>query len=356
MLYLFDDYINDYPNRVVAVLRKFADCDKNLHEMDIAEVNAIVGEWTGSAVKTISDYTVAIQCYLNWLTEKGIKTNWSANQINFPVSDTGFLIYNDDLLHEYWSKMLLAAEHDAIRRALPYNRDVFLVNYACDILAFYGLNEEQTLALELSDVSKDGVKGYDLPLTEKDLEILLEYKNLRAMANGKRLSGDTYIRSVSSELSWEFATRGSRRVWLSDGNLYLRKLLTPNNLYKLGRFAEIYAYENESGETIKLRGYSQPDYIIGKFEQIKGGKLDAKRLNFYRRSYLDYRQERNEYEKGQPVEEAVVISEPKEQEVVVPVANIEDALIYNRLEEILNDTNVLRNKITTLMKMLKDKN
>ena len=38
MVYRLDDYKNAYPNRPLAVLNKFQDCSKNLHEMSLDEL------------------------------------------------------------------------------------------------------------------------------------------------------------------------------------------------------------------------------------------------------------------------------------------------------------------------------
>lgn len=45
MVYRLDDYKNAYPNRPLAVLNKFQNCNKNLHEMSLDELNDFVKDW-----------------------------------------------------------------------------------------------------------------------------------------------------------------------------------------------------------------------------------------------------------------------------------------------------------------------
>lgn len=45
MVYRLDDYKNAYPNRPLAVLNKFQNCSKNLHEMSLDELNDFVQDW-----------------------------------------------------------------------------------------------------------------------------------------------------------------------------------------------------------------------------------------------------------------------------------------------------------------------
>lgn len=361
MLILIDDYKAEFPKRNLGVLRKFEDCPKPLNEMSIEEVNQFVSGWGNMAQKTISDYRIYIRLYLDWLADKGYKASWSASDIEFQETEVEFLIYSTEQLHEAWEKMVFEAEKSSARTNIPYNREVFLVTWATDILAFYGLNEEQTLALDRLDVSQNGVEGFDLPLTEKDIKILLEYKNLRRMGNNKRIDGDKYIRSVSGVVSWEVVSRSLRRTVLDPKVAYLRKLLTVNNVYKLGRFADIYNYEKENGEQIKTYGLEMPEFALKQLEAAKGGQMGDNRLRLYKAAYIKYRKERAAYERAlekvmpenpQPINKHEEINEKPQPVVEINV----EALVYNRLAVVLQDLDKLRGQVVDLMNMLNEKN
>lgn len=295
MIFKFDEYVQTYPNRVVSALKKFDDIAKNLHEMSTDEVNAITEKWSATTEATAANLRNMIKLYFEWLENQGIKVVPSISDIVFPVKQTQFLVYNSETLHATWDKLLLSCERKATLDGTTGTEDRLLITYAAGILAFYGLTTEQILALDLSDIQKDGVIGYDLPLTEKDIDVLLRYKSLTRFKNNQVLSGTKYIRAIY-EVSAEIIDRPLGIVKCCDSEKYLASVLTHKNLSKLGAYSRIYDVE-QSTEPLNLsEQYALPEWFFEELEKATGKKIINTRRSSYKKDYKAYRDERRGYE------------------------------------------------------------
>ena len=295
MIFKFDEYVQTYPNRVVSALKKFANEAKNLHQMSTDEVNDITEKWSATTEASAANIRNTIKLYFEWLENQGIDVLPILSEIVFPIKQTQFLVYDSETFHATWDKLLLSCERKATLDGTTGTEDRLLVTYAAGILAFYGLTTEQILALDLSDVQKDGVLGYDLPLTEKDIEILLKYKSLTRFKNNQVLTGTKYIRAVY-EVSAEIIDRPLGIVKCCDSEKYLASILTHKNLAKLGAYSRIYAIE-QSTEPLKLsEQYALPEWFFAELEKVTGKKIVNTRRSSYKKDYKAYRDERRAYE------------------------------------------------------------
>jgi len=300
MVYNLDKYIEAFPKKNVATLKKFVGYAKNLHEMSTEEINAIISNWEAVIPATSRNQKSAISLYFDWLAENGIVAMADVDGITFPVKTPEFLIYSSKTLHEYWKKFFTVCEQHAAESGVFYSRTKYLIGYVAGILSFYGLTEEQILDIDLSDVQKDGIIGYDLPLTQKDIDVLLEYKSLNVLANNKKVSGYKYIR-VAGVVNAEAIDRGVNSSPCKDENKYLKRLLTFKNAYKLGRYAEIYAEEKRTGKLVDLSNRVIPaDWFLKQIELIVGRELKEGRITAYKKDYDAYRSERMAYEVKHP--------------------------------------------------------
>lgn len=124
----------------------------------------------------------------------------------------------------------------------------------------------------------------------------MEYKNLNEFVNNKKISGYKYIRSagVVSENTLDY---GINHGACEDKDKCLKRLLTFKNIYKLGRYAEIYAEEKRTGKLVDLSNRAIPaDWFLKKIALIVGGELKGNRITAYKKDYETYRFERMEYE------------------------------------------------------------
>lgn len=305
MIYNFDKYVETFPKRNVTALKKFEAAAKNLHEMPIEEINATIASWGGTTPATAMNRKSMIKLYLDWLTEIGVEVKVNPEEIVVPIKTAEFFVYSSEGLHEYWNKFLASCERVAVKSGEFHSRARYLTSYVAGILSFYGLTPAQILALDLSDVQPDGVIGYDLPLTQADIDVLLEYKSLNGLANRKKVNGTKYIRSagVVTEATLDYGiTHGAS----GDDVKAIKRVLTCNNLYKLGRYADIYATEKRNGELVDCSNRAIPaEWFIKQISLIIGGEVKPPRLTAYKKDYDTYRAERMAYEAKHNVQPTV---------------------------------------------------
>ena len=313
MLYKFDEYVEQFPKRNVSTLKKFESEAKNLHEMTIEEINAVIATWGAVTQATATNQKSIISLYFDWLAENDIPVMANIDDIIIPIKTAEFLIYSSATLHEYWNKFFESCERQATKSGNFFSRDKYLTDYVTDILSFYGLTAEQILALDLSDVQPDGVSGYDLPLTQEDIDILIEYKGLNEFANNKKVSGYKYIRAAGV-VNVDALDRSINHGACESEDKYLKRLLTFKNAYKLGRYAEIYAEEKRTGKLVDLSNRAVPaDWFLKKIELIVGNELKTNRITAYKKDYETYRSERMEYEAKNSAEYVAKIDKAFEQ-------------------------------------------
>ena len=296
MVYRLDEYSKAFPKKPIGILKKFKDYPINLHEMSTDEVNTIIATWDGVTIETATNNKSQIKLYLNWLTDNGVITNINPNNLIFPIKTPEFFIYSNNEIHEYWNIFLTSCEHKAARTGEFHSRAKYLASYVSNILSFYGLTIKQILELDLSDVQSYGIINYNLPLTQEDIDVLLEYKNLKEFANNKKVTGTKYIRSagVVTEDTLDY---GIAHGNCEDNYKYLKRVLTCRNMYKLGRYAEIYAEEKRTGELVDLSNRAVPDkWFLKKIELIVGNELKTNRITIYKKNYNAYRTERLKYD------------------------------------------------------------
>ena len=313
MVYNFDKYIETFPKKNVSTLKKFVGEAKNLHEMSTEEINAITSTWVAVTQATATNQKSIISLYFDWLAENGISVTADIDCVIIPVKTAEFLIYSSEMIHEYWEKFFTSCERAATKSGNFFSRDKYLTSYVADILSFYGLTAEQILALDLSDVQREGIAGYDLPLTQRDIDALVNYKSLNEFANNKKVSGHKYIRAAGV-VNEDTLDRGINHGACESEDKYLKRLLTFKNAYKLGRYAEIYAEEKRTGKLVDLSNRAIPaDWFLKKIELIVGSELKTNRITAYKKDYEAYRSERMEYEAKNNTEYVAKIDKSFEQ-------------------------------------------
>ena len=315
MLFMINEYAAEYPEYNVSIFAKFADTPKNLHEMSLDEINEIVGEWKPLSENTVIYYQKSIRYYLEWLQDKGVKTDPSiARKIQFPLAENEYLIFSTKDISHYFDELYKCLEKMSVLDGVEYNREPFYMCHAADILSFYGLTTEQIINLKLSDVQQTGIIGYDLPLTKDDIDILLRYKHMTNIGIRKTLKGVSYIRATREiEIDKRFLSKPLQKIKVTEEYEYLKKLLTVNNIHVLGIYDRLYQIEKQKGEYIAMRN-NDPQWFADAFKTI-GTKV----LTPYKKAYVEYRAERDNAAVSEP--EPIVVSKPEPKVVVKPAAN-----------------------------------
>lgn len=294
MLYMIDEYVKEYPNRCIQALSWFKDYSKNLHELSLEDINNITGKLKPLTDKTMSIRKREVINYLKWLQSQGVKTNLDLFKgVSFPVVEKRFLIYSTADIAYYYNILFDILEKQAVKNGTTFNKLAYYISYASGILSFYGLTVEQIFDLDLSDVQKDGISKYDLPLTPQDIEVLLAYKNLHTVSRNVALSGTKYIRFTARtkhEVNFEYLFRPVWRLDLPEEAKYLKGLLNISNLYLLGIYNKVYQYEKANKDYLKSSAITQQwfiDYISG------GEEVSPSTVMNRKNDYLKYRVERD---------------------------------------------------------------
>lgn len=299
MLYMFNEYLEENPRidaKNTQGLKKFQDSPKHLHEMTVEELNEVAKNCNAITEEVASKYKREIKHYLKWLNSKNIQVNPTiAERIKFPIADMQFLVYSTEDIAYYYDLFFKALEKYQTRKT-TINKGTFLMGWASGILAFHGLTPEQIIDLDLNDVTSDGVKGYDLPLSKEDIKILIQYKDLKKTGNKKDLVGNKYIRTTpdsKGEINFRFLSIPLWRNHLGDEDNYLKGILRVTNLYQLGIFNRLYEYEKEHNLNLNAH-QATPEWFI------KIGRLENRCLNNIvktKKDYFAYRTERDESQK-----------------------------------------------------------
>lgn len=303
MLYMIDEYIKEYPKRPLQALEKFRNSPLNLHEMSLSELNEAVSKWKPLSTRTAYNQRKDILNYFKWLLSKGIKVDLSiVDKIEIPISEVKYLIFStQDIIH-YYNLLFSVLTNQAIKSGSQFSANSYLMSYAAGILGFHGLTDEQIIELDLTDITTEGVKGYNLPLTKEDINILMSYKDVTTLANHMPLIGSKYIRSSRGidNIDGAFLSRPLWRLKLPEEYSYLKNLLRVQNLYQLGVYNRIYELEKSTGETVTLGGITPLWFkkIIGKAEMA---------ITINKKRYIQYKHDREEAQSDIPKE--VIISE-----------------------------------------------
>lgn len=302
MVYLIDEYYERFPERkntIRPLFDKFIGTEKYLHEYTIDELNAEVSNWDALKMSSFKVRKNALSLYFDWLNKQGVDVDPNiTKEIVFPEKEEKFLIYSTNEIHSLWDDYYLDIELNAIKNNKPVVLKPLLVCYVAGILAFYGLNKEQIMSLQLSDVQESGIIGYDLPLTKKDIEVLLRYKGYQAYDNGKKLIGTTYIRSTSPEPSDTILNMALRKSECSEDMSGVKTILNYNNLYLFGLFNRIFEYEKTHSPKLDNRN-GAPDWFK-KFINESGNSISKKEksdatISKTKIKYIKYRTERIAY-------------------------------------------------------------
>lgn len=300
MIYLYDEYVKAFPTRPLQALNKFKDSAKNLHEMSLDEINQEVLKWERLKRSSIEVQKGDLIRYLEWIKQQGIKTNPDIiRDVTFPTQDEKYLIYSTIEIHALWNKLLNGIKRQATIKGNTFSIKSFLVCYVAGILSFYGLTKNQILSLTLSDVQEDGIIGYDIKFTAEDVKILMQYKNLVELENGKRLVGYKYIRSVKENVDERILRSAIGKADCTEDVKYLKKVLTYSNLFVYGVYNRIFNYEMER-KLVVQNGMATPKWFIEFVKEIETNCKDNAVINDvtivkHKKAYIFYRTERKAY-------------------------------------------------------------
>ena len=288
MLYLIDEYMKEYPHKQFPDLLKFADTERNLHEMTSEEANSVTAKWEAVEPSVALSIKRRIAQYLDWLSEKGVEVNLEAKNIKIHTIEKDTVgIYSTRDIQKYFDMLEKAVEKSEAKTGKNIPLNFLKMSRAIGILSFYGLSEEDILELRRDDVTSEGVKGYDLPLTNEDVDRLLEYKNLTTFDNGQDLKGTGYVRmSRSYIVPVKYLNRYLHDLKIDKEYEFLKDVLKTNNLKRFGKFNMAYHEEKVCGDKIVVNAKT-PKWFDDIF------KVSVNWLTKMKKEYIVYRDRRD---------------------------------------------------------------
>lgn len=335
MLYLVDEYNKQYPHRRLCEIQKFESAEKYLHKMTIDEVNSECADWAAVSSKTAADTKRKIAQYLNWLSEQGCEIGFNAADIVLPIKeDIVPQIYSTNDIHRYYDILETALERRAAQRG--GNASMFFLNmsHAAGVLAFYGLTDNEMLDIDLSDVQPSGIIGYDLPLTEEDIDVLLQYKYQSRCDNNLILRGTKYFRNtkIDGTVNMIYINRPIMDISVEEKFQYLKTILKTSYISLCGKFDRAYRMEKRTNMTI-MNNHTAPQWFLDIF------RVSKNMLVRRRKEYISYRDQRDM---------CTPESERKALEKVSPSKEV----IRDRIEFIQKHINDLTKEVEELQKQL----
>lgn len=288
MLYLIDLYMKEYPHKQINELLKFAEAKENLHEMTTEKVNSLTAKWEAVEPAVALSIKRKIAHYLDWLSEKGIDVKLEAKNIEIhTIARDSVGIYSTDDIQKYFDILVNAIEKTVAKSGKEIPTNFLKMSRAIGILAFYGLSEEEIISLRRDDVSINGVRGYNLPLTSKDIDTLLAYKNLTTFNNGQDLKGSGYVRMSSSyTVTVKYLNRYLHDLKIDDEYAFLKDVLKTSRLNTFGKFDIAYREEKKRGEIIAVNART-PQWFADIF------KVSVNWLTKMKKEYIAYRDRRD---------------------------------------------------------------
>lgn len=323
MLYLISEYMKENPYKKIPALLAFADAEKNLHEMTAEEANLITSNWKPVNFSDALYALRSIAHYFEWLKKQEVEVSIEAKNIKIPtISKDTISIYSTKDIQYYFDMLEKAVETSSVISGESISTNFIKMNRAVGVLSFYGLTEAEILDLNLEDISDGGVKGYNLPLTAQDINVLLAYKNFSKFDNGRALCGSKYIRTSSmvKAADSKYINRYLHEIKISEEYEFLKDVLKTSHLRTLGKFDEAYRQENKRGETISVK-VKTPDWFADIF------KVGSTWLLKMKREYIAYRERRDR---------------------VSPLPTKVEKIKQQTREDIIKDINTINDKILEL--------
>ncbi len=289
MLYLIDEYNKQYPHRRLCEIQKFENAEKYLHEMTIDEVNSECADWEAVSSETAANTKRKIAQYLNWLSEQGCDVGFNASDIALPIKeDIAPQIYSTNDIHRCYDTLKMALERSAVQNGSNVSMFFLNMSHAAGVLAFYGLTDNEILNIDLSDVQPSGINGYDLPLTEEDIDVLLQYKYQTKCSNNLVLQGTKYFRNtkINGSVNMIYVNRPIMDISVERKYQYLKTVLKTSYISLCGKFDRAYRMEKCTNMTI-MNNHTTPQWFSDIFQVSKNMLVRR------RKEYIAYRDQRN---------------------------------------------------------------
>ena len=164
-----------------------------------------------------------------------------------------------DDFYNSWEDFIWAVKKHKTKCNETYNEDLYVGLKVIELLLWYGIPIDEIPNIKLSDVSYDGIKGYDIIFDERTINLFMEYKGMKNLRISRginerpteyALKQDTFFRTIdrkSNDIVTDTTIRRSmsKLMKVEEDDEDLQKLFLLSCIYTNGSLCYVYDRLND---------------------------------------------------------------------------------------------------------------
>lgn len=153
-----------------------------------------------------------------------------------------------------WEDFIWIIKKHKTRHNETYNEDLYVSLKVIELLLWYGIPINEIPNIKLSDVTYDGIKGYDIIFDEKTINLFIEYKGMTNLRISRgidekpteyALKQDTFFRTIdrkSNDIVTDISISRfmSKLMKVEEEDKEFQKLFLPSYIYPNGSLCYVY--------------------------------------------------------------------------------------------------------------------
>ena len=215
-----------------------------------------------------------------------------------------------DDFYNSWEDFIWIIKKHKTRHNETYNEDLYVSLKVIELLLWYGIPINEIPNIKLSDVTYDGIKGYDIIFDEKTINLFMEYKGMTNLRISRgidekpteyALKQDTFFRTIdrkSNDIVTDITISRfmSKLMKVEEEDKEFQKLFLPSYIYPNGSLC--YVYDRLNGENPKIEIVCRLASEFGvEFKKESSDKTYFKKFKKYytfRQKWEEEHKERNQ--------------------------------------------------------------
>lgn len=163
-----------------------------------------------------------------------------------------FVDVND--FYNSWEDFIWAVKKHKTKCNATYNEDLYVALKVIELLLWYGIPVNDIPNIKLSDVTYDGIKGYDIIFDEKTIDLFMEYKGMTNLHISRgidekptkyALKQDTFFRTIdrkSNDIVTDIVIKRSmsKLMKVEEEDKDFQKLFLLSCIYLNGSYCYVY--------------------------------------------------------------------------------------------------------------------
>lgn len=253
-----------------------------------------------------------------------------------------YLIDINDFYDTWDNELIPAIKTYCTKQNKSFAEDRLISAKVCLLLIWYGVTIDEILKIKLSDVSYDGIKGFNITFDSRTLETFMEYKKMSGLnidrgdiLTYKDFKQNSFYRTTSNAEITDRTIRNAVNQLLTVGNedKEIRDLYIPTTIYVNGGYCYVYEKLIQSGKTPKSKNIEE---YAREFGYGFPAKNSLKNYTMQFKKYFKYRQE---WEEQNPRQVEVEQNKQTDNvEVVTETSRASAEEVKELVDKIVNNT------------------